>query len=101
MNPQRVRPVAHKFLIHQGGDHVGVATEPIAAGETVVGVVMADDSTIELTARGDVPLGHKVAIAEVEPGGTVLKYGIPIGRTDQGFAVGDYVHTHNLRSARW
>ncbi len=93
--------MAHKFLIHRSGDHVGVATEPITAGETVIGVVMADDSTVEITALGDVPLGHKLAIEDVPPGGTVLKYGIPIGLSDDGLAVGDYVHTHNLRSARW
>ncbi len=48
----------HKFLIHRRGDHVGVAVEPIAAGETVVGVYMDDDSGVEVLARGDVPLGH-------------------------------------------
>lgn len=91
----------HKFLIHNRGDHVGVATSDIEAGETVVGVVMEDDSTVEVGAKAAVPLGHKIAIADVPAAGTVIKYGIAIGKTDQGIAVGDYVHTHNLRSARW
>lgn len=91
----------HKFLIHNHGDHVGVATEEIAAGERAVGVFMDDDSTVEVVAKAAVPLGHKIAIAAVGEGGDVLKYNVKIGRTPTGFAPGDYVHTHNLKTARW
>lgn len=91
----------HKFLIHQRGDHVGVATSDIDAGESVIGVFMDDESTIEVTAAGAIPLGHKVAVQPVVAGARVLKYGIPIGLAPEGLEVGDYVHTHNLKSARW
>ena len=91
----------HKFLVHKKGDHVGVATSDIAAGEKVVGVYMDDDSEVEVTSRGEVPLGHKIAVAECGSGGTVIEYGIQIGKAPDGFGVGDYVHTHNLKSARW
>ena len=91
----------HKFLIHNHGDHVGVATSDIAAGEVVIGVFMDDDSTIEVTANGAVPLGHKIAIANVPAGGDVIKYLTKIGITPAGFSVGDYVHTHNVKTARW
>jgi (2R)-sulfolactate sulfo-lyase subunit alpha len=91
----------HKFLIHKRGDHVGVATSDIASGEHVVGVFMDDDSTIEVEARGDIPLGHKIAIEALEPEAEVLEYGIRIGRAPSGFQLGDYVHTHNIKSARW
>lgn len=91
----------HKFLIHNHGDHVGVATSEIAEGEQVVGVFMDDDSTIEVVAHHAVPLGHKIAIADVPAGGDVLKYQVKIGVTQPGFVAGDYVHTHNLKTARW
>jgi len=91
----------HKFLIHQKGDHVGVATEPIAADEVVAGIFMDDESRIEVTAAGDIPLGHKIAVLETGDDPTVLKYGIKIGNATEPLAVGDYVHTHNLKSARW
>jgi (2R)-sulfolactate sulfo-lyase subunit alpha len=91
----------HKFLIHQQGDHVGVATEPIVAGETVVGVYLDDDSTVEVAARGDVPLGHKIAVRATDADPAVLKYGVKIGNAIEPLQVGDYVHTHNLKSARW
>lgn len=91
----------HKFLIHKGDDHVGVATSNIECGETVVGVYMDDDSTVEVEALGDVPLGHKIAVLGCEAGGDVTEYGVRIGVAPEGFERGDYVHTHNLRSARW
>ena len=93
--------VRHRFLIHKRGDHVGVATAQIDAGETVIGVFMDDDSEIEVVALAAVPLGHKIATADVEAGGDVLEYGIRIGRAPAGLGIGEYVHTHNLKSARW
>jgi (2R)-sulfolactate sulfo-lyase subunit alpha len=92
---------AHKFLIHKRGDHVGVATSDIDDGETVIGVFMDDDSTVEVGARGAIPLGHKIAIEALDPGAEVIEYGIRIGLAPEGLAVGDYVHTHNIKSARW
>lgn len=91
----------HKFLIHKRGDHVGVATSSIGKGEPATGVYMDDDSEVEVTSNGEVPLGHKIAVTELSTGGEVLEYGIRIGVAPGGFAVGDYVHTHNLKSARW
>jgi len=91
----------HKFLIHRRGDHVGVATSDIARGERVVGVHMDDGSAVEVVAREEVPLGHKIAVERCEPGGEVIEYGVRIGLAPEGFEAGDYVHTHNLKSARW
>jgi (2R)-sulfolactate sulfo-lyase subunit alpha len=93
--------VSHKFLIHKRGDHVGVAVADIQRGERVQGVFMDDDSTIEIDANDAVPLGHKIAITDVAGDATVIEYGIPIGKTAEGFNTGAYVHTHNLKSARW
>jgi (2R)-sulfolactate sulfo-lyase subunit alpha len=91
----------HKFLIHHKGDHVGVATSDIEAGETVIGVYMDDDSTTEVVAKHAVPLGHKIAIVNLQSSVPVLKYGIQIGYTLSALEVGDYVHTHNIKTARW
>jgi (2R)-sulfolactate sulfo-lyase subunit alpha len=91
----------HKFLVHKRGDDVGVATSGIRRGEKVVGIYMDDDTSVEVEALGDVPLGHKVSVQEKAPGETVIEYGIAIGKAPDGLKVGDYVHTHNLKSARW
>lgn len=91
----------HKFLIHKQGDHVGVATTDIMAGEKVIGIFMDDDSAIEVIANGAVPLGHKIAIKEAAENGHVIEYGLPVGYTPEGFKQGDYVHTHNMKTLRW
>ena len=91
----------HSFLIHKRGDHVGVAVCDIGGGERVQGVFMDDDSTIDVEAKAGVPLGHKIAIAALEPGAEVIEYGLPIGTATDTVEPGTYVHTHNLRSARW
>lgn len=91
----------HKFLIHEKGDHVGVATSPIKDGEKVIGIIMNDNTEIELVAHGDIPLGHKIALVDLEEGQPVLKYGIQIGLTTKQWHTGDYVHTHNIKTARW
>ncbi len=91
----------HKFLIHKRGDHVGVATEDINAGESVVGVYMDDDSTVTVVANHDIPLGHKISLADLPEGADVIEYGIRIGLTRCEIKVGDYVHTHNIKTARW
>ncbi|SEC01262.1 UxaA family hydrolase [Paenibacillus sp. GP183] len=91
----------HKFLIHKRGDHVGVATRDIESDEKVIGVYMDDDSTIEVTAKGQIPLGHKIAIVDLDPKGSVIEYGLPIGSAPVGFIIGDYVHTHNIKTLRW
>lgn len=91
----------HKFLIHKKGDHVGVATSDIDSGESIVGVYMDDDSSVEVEARSAVPLGHKIAVEPCAPDADVIEYGIRIGKASKELTKGDYVHTHNLKSARW
>ena len=91
----------HKFLVHKKGDDVGVATSDIRRGEKVVGIYMDDDSRVEVEALGDVPLGHKISVREKGEGESVMEYGVQIGKTSGGLKAGDYVHTHNLKSARW
>lgn len=89
------------FIVHARKDQVGVAVRDITKGENLEGWVMEDDSTVSVTANKDIPLGHKVAINSIRKGDPVIKYGVSIGKAVEDIAVGDHVHTHNLRTARW
>lgn len=91
----------HKFLIHHRGDHVGVASSPIIEGEKVIGIYMDDNSEIEVDSKADIPLGHKISLVALSEDEPVVKYGVQIGITTNKWEVGDYVHTHNLKTARW
>lgn len=90
-----------KFLVHDKNDSVGVAVADIKAGETVKGYIMEDGSEIEVVSKNDIALGHKIALVNVPKGSQIIKYSVPIGKTVQDITVGEHVHIHNLKTARW
>lgn len=73
-------------------DHVATALRDLAAGEAL------DLHGLVVTARADIPKGHKIAVRAVARGEDVLKYGWPIGRATADIAVGDHVHVHNVET---
>lgn len=73
-------------------DNVAVAVQPLAAGAEV----WLDGAP--LAVRDAVPVGHKVALADVPAGAPVVKYGYAIGRAGVPIARGEWVHEHNLRT---
>ena len=90
------------ILVHEHEDNVGVVVvEGLKAGTDMLGVVTADDSTFRLTAKADVPIGHKVALKDLQAGDTAIKYGEDIGRIIDAVAQGGHVHVHNLKTKRW
>ena len=93
--------MSHSFLIHDDADDVGVAVIDLEASQKVTGLYMNSGKTVRLTSRDAVPLGHKIALRDLTDGADVVKYGVRIGRTLTAVREGDYVHTHNLKSARW
>lgn len=90
------------FIVHNQNDTVGVVVvEESTAGKELVGWVMDGDETIRITAKSDIPLGHKVAIKAMAAGDTVIKYEHDIGRASEDIEAGDYVHAHNIKTKRW
>jgi (2R)-sulfolactate sulfo-lyase subunit alpha len=94
--------VGVKFLIHEPGDSVGVAVVDIKAGEKVAGTYMHDPTkSVEVTAKDDIPLGHKIALADMRNKAKVIKYGVVIGGAVKAIRTGEHVHVHNVKSLRW
>ena len=90
------------FLVHTPKDNVGVVVvEGLKAGTEMLGVITETDTTLTLAAKHDIPIGHKVALADLQSGDTVIKYGADIGRMVAGAAPGEHVHVHNLKTKRW
>jgi (2R)-sulfolactate sulfo-lyase subunit alpha len=90
------------LLVHDHKDNVGVVVvEGLKAGTRMLGVVTADNSTFELEAKADVPIGHKVALNDIKAGDTAMKYGEDIGRFVADVGRGGHVHVHNLKTKRW
>ena len=90
------------FVLHDADDSVAVVVvEGVKAGTAMTGWVMDDDRTIELEARQDIPIGHKVALRDMQPGDTVVKYGIDMGRVVAAVRKGEHAHVHNIKTKRW
>jgi len=90
------------LLVHDKKDTVGVVVvEGLKKGTDMLCVVTADNSSFKLKARMDVPIGHKVALAEIKKGDTVWKYGHDIGIAKTGIGKGEHVHVHNVKTKRW
>ncbi len=80
------------FIHIHPSDNVVVALHAIAKG-----TVYAADG-ISVTANTDIPQGHKMAIAPLAADEHVIKYGFSIGHATAPVAVGDWVHTHNMKT---
>lgn len=90
------------LLVHEPSDNVGVVVvEGLKAGTKMLCVVTHDNSSFELEAKADVPIGHKIALKDLKAGDTAVKYGEDIGKMVADVARGGHVHTHNLKTKRW
>jgi (2R)-sulfolactate sulfo-lyase subunit alpha len=93
---------APHLLVHDAKDTVGVVVvEGLKAGTDMMAVVTADNSAFKLKCKMDVPIGHKVALADIKKGDTVWKYGQDIGKAVADIKKGEHVHVHNLKTKRW
>jgi (2R)-sulfolactate sulfo-lyase subunit alpha len=90
-----------QFLLHHVGDSVGVAVVDIKANTKVQGRSIAGGGTVEVEALMDIPLGHKIALKDYQPGDTIVKYGVDIGKVVAPIKRGQHVHVHNLKTKRW
>ena len=73
-------------------DNVLVLTRTVQPGDRVdlEGRIVPVDRNLTL--------GHKLAARPIRKGENVLKYGLPIGTATSEIALGEHVHTHNMRS---
>jgi len=82
------------FLKIHENDNVIVALQTLPKGAKV---------TLEagccVTANTEIPAGHKMAVQDIPSGAAVIKYGYPIGRAKEDIKAGDWIHTHNVKTA--
>lgn len=87
-------------MIHNEGDQVGVAVEDVSPGKALA-VYMDSHREDSVDVTEAIPLGHKVALADLAPDADVIEYGVRVGKTRTAIKRGRLVHVHNIRSARW
>lgn len=77
-------------------DDVATVTQEVPAGGEIC--YRREEEVCSLTAAGDVPQYHKVALHDIEAGRSVTKYGEHIGYASRPIVQGEHVHTQNLSS---
>jgi altronate hydrolase len=81
----------HNLLIRLSeADNVAVARADLAPGRSLA------LGAASLQARDAVPAGHRLAIAAIDAGAKVLKYGQAIGVATHPIQPGEHVHVHNV-----
>ncbi|MDR2743150.1 MAG: altronate dehydratase family protein, partial [Treponema sp.] len=83
-----------KVIRINGNDNVAVVLSPLQKGE----VLPSPAGGPSLVAEDDIPGGHKIALADIEAGERIVKYGFSIGAASARILRGAHVHTHNVRT---
>lgn len=84
---------AVNIVVLAAADNVGIALRDIVTNEAARS---AGGSSI--AAREAIPLGHKIALADIESGQAIVRFGVPVGIATKPIAPGQLVHIHNVRS---
>jgi altronate hydrolase len=77
--------------IHKA-DTVAVALDTLISGETLF---LGHDV---IHVQDNIKKGHKIAVQPIKSRENVFKYGYPIGHVTRDIMVGEWVHTHNLKT---
>jgi altronate dehydratase small subunit len=77
-----------------------VATVVTEVGKDTVLTIQTPGSSITLKSVEAIPFGHKIALAPIQKGETVRKYGRSIGRAISDIPEGGLVGVHNLEGLR-
>ncbi len=90
------------FVLHDAQDSVAVVVvEGVKAGTALNGWIMDEDKMMAVTAKQDIPIGHKVALKDMAVGDAVMKYGIDMGKVVAPIKAGEHAHVHNIKTKRW
>lgn len=79
-------------------DNVATVLADLKAGESLE--VEAGGKPTSFKIARDIPFGHKFSLSRIETNSPIIKYGEVIGLSTTTIEAGDYVHIHNVVSAR-
>ncbi|MGI6160896.1 MAG: UxaA family hydrolase [Christensenellales bacterium] len=80
--------------IHQNDN-----TAVIVCSKVLVDQYVTEKNGASVTALEEIQFGHKIALEHILKGERVYKYGYPFGVATQDIKPGQWVHTHNVKTA--
>jgi len=89
-----------KAIQIDSNDNVATTTSHGVAGEQIDVLNPNGDIIHEINPSENVNFGHKIALKNFEIDDEIIKYGEIIGVASKPIKLGDWVHTHNVNSAR-
>ena len=93
--------MATDIIIHDQKDNVGVVViEKITPKQDCSCWIMENDSTVNIQSKDEIPLGHKIAMADLKEE-IHLEYGHDIGKVVKSIKKGEHVHVHNVKTKKW
>lgn len=81
-------------------DNVATTTSIVEAGDPVEVLNPNGDVILEAEPVEKIIFGHKLALKDLETGEEIVKYGEVIGVASKPIKIGEWVHIHNVVSAR-
>jgi len=90
--------VPQSAIIVDAKDNVATALRPLEQGTSVH--LETEDKSLDIVLRQAVPMGHKFALKDIEPGEPIIKYGETIGRATRKIMKGEHTHVHNVEGLR-
>jgi altronate dehydratase small subunit len=85
-------------LVLSERDNVATLLEDATSGSEVM--VRLGKESNPVKALEEITFGFKIAVADIVKGGSIIKYGEPIGLASRDIKKGELVHIHNLEGAR-
>ena len=90
------------IIIHDEKDNVGVVViEKIIPNQEYNCWIMENDKSAKIQSINEIPLGHKIAMSDLNEGDTIIKYGHDIGKVVKSIKKGEHVHVHNVKTKKW
>ena len=87
------------IIIHDEKDNVGVIViDKVIPEQNCECWIMENDKSAKIQAKNEIPLGHKIAMNDLNEGDTIIKYGHDIGKVVKSIKKGEHVHVHNVKT---
>ena len=86
--------MAQAVIVVDEKDNVATALRGLDEGEPLR--IETGQGALEVTIRQAISFGHKLALADIEMGKPVIKYGEVIGVARANITKGEHVHVHNV-----